>query len=144
MKNVLQLLTAIVRTDGYKTSQFLQYPENTTHISSYIESRGGERKSVFFGAQAFIKDYMMAPITMADIDFAEKVFRKYGVPFNRKGWEIIVNEYGGMLPVEIEAVPEGTFMATGNVQLQIVNTDDRLAWLTSYVETALCNGVKAI
>jgi len=141
MKNILHLLTAIIRTDGYKTSQFLQYPKDTTHISSYIESRGGERESVFFGAQAFIKDYMMNPFTMADINFAEKVFRKYGVPFNRKGWEIIVNEYGGMLPVEIEAAPEGTVMETSNVQLQIVNTDDRLGWLTSYVETALLRGI---
>lgn len=141
MKNVLQLLTAIVRTDGYKPSQFLQHPKGTAFISSYIESRGGEPESVFFGPQAFIKDYMMTPITMADINFAEKVFRKYGVPFNREGWKIIVDEYDGMLPVQIEAIPEGTVIPTGNVQLQIVNTDKRLAWLTSYVETALLRGV---
>lgn len=141
MKNVLQLLTAIVRTDGYKPSQYLQMPKDTTHISSYIESRGGDDESVFFGLQAFIKDYMMTPITQSDIDFAEKVFQKYGVPFNRAGWEIIVNEYAGMLPLEIEAVPEGTVMNTRNVQVQIVNTDPRLFWLTSYVETSLLRAI---
>jgi nicotinic acid phosphoribosyltransferase len=141
MKNILQLLTTIVRTDGYKPSQYLQMPKDTTHISSYIESRGGEEESVFFGLQAYIKDYMTTPITHSDINFAEKVFAKYGVPFNREGWEIIVNEYNGMLPLEIEAVPEGTVMPTHNVQLQITNTDPRLFWLTSYVETALLRAI---
>ena len=141
MKNVLQLLTAITRTDSYKLSQFKQYPADTTHISSYIEARGGERESVFFGLQVFIKDYMMTPVTMVDIDFAEKIFALHGEPFNRAGWEIIVNEYDGMLPLEIEAVPEGTVMPTRNVQVQVVNTDPRLYWLTSYIETAMLRGV---
>lgn len=141
MKNVLQLLTAITRTDSYKLSQFKQYPPDTAYISSYIESRGGEQESVFFGLQAFIKDYMMTPITMADIDIAEKIVKAHGLPFNREGWEIIVNEYNGMLPLEIEAAPEGTVMPTHNIQVQVVNTDPRLFWLTSYIETAMLRGV---
>jgi nicotinamide phosphoribosyltransferase len=122
-------------------SQWTQYPKDTAFISSYIEARGGESISVFFGLQAFIKEYMMNPITMADIDMAEKLITAHGEPFNRAGWEIIVNEYDGMLPVQIEAVPEGTVMPTGNVQVQIVNTDPRLFWLTSYLETAMLRGV---
>jgi nicotinamide phosphoribosyltransferase len=141
MSNVLSLLTAIIRTDSYKLSQWLQYPKDTIRISSYIESRGGEDESVFFGLQAFIKQYMMTPITQADVDRAEKIVLAHGLPFNREGWEIIVNEYGGMLPLEIEAVPEGTVMRTHNVQVQIVNTDPRLFWLTSYVETAMLRGI---
>lgn len=141
MKNVLNLLTTIIRTDSYKLSQWMQYPADTTHISSYIESRGGEDTSVFFGLQAFIKEYMLTPITQADVDRAEKIVLAHGLPFNREGWEIIVNEYGGRLPLEIEAVPEGTVMPTHNVQVQIVNTDPRLFWLTSYVETAMLRGI---
>lgn len=141
MTNVLHLLTAIIRTDSYKLSQWLQYPKDTAYISSYIESRGGEDQSVFFGLQAFIKQYMMTPITMADINRAELIVKAHGLPFNREGWEIIVNEHGGMLPLEIEAVPEGTVMETRNVQVQIVNTDPRLFWLTSYVETAMLRGI---
>jgi nicotinamide phosphoribosyltransferase len=131
----------VTRTDSYKFSQFLQYPKGTTHISSYIESRGGEQKSVFFGLQAFIKEYLMTPITMRDVKRAEHIVQAHGLPFNRAGWEIIVNEYGGKLPVEIQAVPEGTVMETRNVQVQVVNTDPRLAWLTSYIETALLRAI---
>jgi nicotinamide phosphoribosyltransferase len=141
MTNVLNLLTAIIRTDSYKFSQWMQYPSDTAYISSYIESRGGETESVFFGLQAFIKEYMLTPITMKDIDRAEKIVIAHGLPFNREGWEIIVNEHNGMLPVEIEAVPEGTVMPTHNVQVQVVNTDPRLFWLTSYLETAMLRGI---
>jgi nicotinamide phosphoribosyltransferase len=138
MKN---LISTITRTDSYKFSQWNQYPANTTHISSYVESRGGEDKSVFFGLQAFIKEHLLTPITMADITRAERVVTAHGLPFNREGWEIIVNEYGGKLPVEIQAVPEGTVMETHNAQVQVVNTDPRLWWLTSYLETALLRAI---
>lgn len=141
MKNVLSLISTITRTDSYKFSQWNQYPKGTTHISSYIESRGGENESVFFGLQAFIKDYLTTPVTMKDVDRAEKIVTAHGLPFNREGWEIIVNEYEGKLPIEIQAVPEGTVMETHNVQVQVVNTDPRLWWLTSYLETALLRAV---
>jgi nicotinamide phosphoribosyltransferase len=141
MKTALNLTTMVTRTDSYKFSQWAQYPKGTTHISSYIESRGGEPESVFFGLQAFVKEYLMTPITMNDIKRAEHIVQAHGLPFNREGWEIIVNEYGGRLPIEIQAVPEGTVMETRNVQVQVVNTDPRLAWLTSYIETALLRAI---
>jgi nicotinamide phosphoribosyltransferase len=141
MKNALNLTSMVTRTDSYKFSQFLQYPKGTTHVSSYIESRGGEDKSVFFGLQAFIKKYLTTPITMNDVKRAEHIVQAHGLPFNREGWEIIVNEYGGRLPLEIQAVPEGTVMETHNVQVQVVNTDPRLFWLTSYLETALLRAI---
>jgi nicotinamide phosphoribosyltransferase len=83
----------------------------------------------------------MTPITMNDVKRAEQVVQAHGLPFNREGWEIIVNEYGGKLPLEIQAVPEGTVMGTRNVQVQVVNTDPRLFWLTSYIETALLRAI---
>jgi len=141
MKNVLSLISIILRTDSYKFSQWVQYPKGTTHISAYIESRGGEDKSVFFGLQAFIKEHLMTPITMNDVKRAQHIVQAHGLPFNREGWEIIVNEYGGRLPIEIQAVPEGTVMGTRNVQVQVVNTDPRLFWLTSYIETALMRAI---
>lgn len=141
MKNALNLISTITRTDSYKFSQWVQYPKGTTHISSYIESRGGENESVFFGLQAFIKEYLMKPITMNDVKRAEHIVQAHGLPFNREGWEIIVKEYEGKLPIEIQAVPEGTVMGTHNVQVQVVNTDPRLWWLTSYLETALLRAV---
>lgn len=131
----------ILQADSYKASQWVQYPEDTTAISSYIEARGGEDESVFFGLQAFIKEYLLTPITQEDIDEAEAIITAHGEPFNKAGWEIILNEYAGFIPVTIQAAPEGTVMPTKNVQVQVMNNDPRLFWVTSYIETALLRAV---
>jgi len=132
----------ILNVDSYKTSHYLQYPQGAEIVSSYIEARGGEYdKSVFFGLQMFIKAYLTNPITAADIDEADEVLTAHGVPFNREGWEHILTAHGGYLPIEIEAVPEGTVMPVSNVLVQVRNTDPACAWLTSYVETALLRAV---
>ena len=62
------MTSILLNVDSYKASHFLQYPENTTAVSSYIESRGGVFEStVFFGLQMFIKQYLCTPFTQADI-----------------------------------------------------------------------------
>ena len=132
----------ILNTDSYKCSQFRQYPPGTEYVYSYIESRGGAwDRTVFFGLQAFLREYMTTPITQADIDVAERIIAAHGEPFNREGWEYIVREHGGRLPVEIKALPEGTVIETRNVLVSIVNTDPKCYWLTSYLETALLRAV---
>jgi nicotinamide phosphoribosyltransferase len=135
-------LNPILRTDSYKTSHFNQYPKGATRVSSYIEPRGGMfEEAVFFGLQAFIKAYLLTPITGYDVDAAAALYEVHGVPFNREGWKRIVTVHKGYLPIEICAVPEGTVMGVRNVQVQVTNTDPELPWLTSYVETALLRAV---
>ncbi|MES2676556.1 MAG: nicotinate phosphoribosyltransferase [Pseudomonadota bacterium] len=132
----------ILNTDSYKTSHFVQYPEGAEYVSSYIESRGGVYPAtIFFGLQMFIKQYLSKPITLADIDEAEAICTAHGVPFNRAGWTHILNAHAGLLPLHIEAVPEGTLVPTGNVLVQVINTDPTCPWLTSYIETALLRAV---
>ena len=135
-------MNIILNTDSYKASHYLQYPKGTEHVFSYIESRGGEYDhTVFFGLQAFIKEYLTKPITAADINEAEEVFTLHGLPFNRAGWEHILNNHNGFLPIEINAVKEGTVVPVKNVLVTVVNTDPKLPWLTSYIETALLRAI---
>jgi nicotinamide phosphoribosyltransferase len=132
----------ILNSDSYKYSQFNQYPPGTTYIYSYIESRGGTYDTtVFFGLQAFIKEYLMEPITMAMINEAEEIILAHGEPFNRAGWEYIVDKLDGKLPIEIKAAPEGTVIPTRNVLATIVNTDPNCFWLTSFLETAILRAI---
>ena len=103
----MNLKNLILNTDGYKFSHFLQYPPNTRIANSYIESRGGDFDNlIFFGLQMFIKDYLMTPITQEDIEEAEEVITNYGLPFNKEGWQYILDQYRGYLPLTIEALPE--------------------------------------
>ena len=131
----------ILLTDSYKVSHHVQYPKNTTKVFSYFESRGGKFKStVFFGLQYFIKRYLTKPITMKDINDAASVYKEhFGTDklFNREGWEYILREHDGFLPVRIRAVPEGSRIPTHEVLMTVENTDPKCFWLTNYLETLL-------
>lgn len=132
----------ILNTDSYKVSMFKQYPAGTTGVYSYIESRGGRYdETVFFGLQAFIKEYLLDPITQADIDIADEVLTAHGEPFNREGWEYILRVHNGYLPVVIKAVPEGTVVPVKNVLATIENTDPECFWLTTWLETSLLRAI---
>ena len=132
----------ILNADSYKFSQWNQYPEGTEYVYSYIESRGGKfDTTVFFGLQAFIQEYLTTPVTMDMIDEAEAIITAHGEPFNREGWEYIVRQHGGKLPVQINAVPEGTVIPVKNIMASIINTDPKCYWLTSFLETALLRAV---
>ncbi len=132
----------IINTDNYKHCHYPLYPKGTTHVSSYIESREGVFPvTMFVGLQCFLRDYLMRPITLEDIDEAEFVVREQGMHFNRYNCLGILNDHGGYLPVEIEAVPEGTVLPPRNVLVQIINTDPKYFWATSFFETALLRAV---
>jgi nicotinamide phosphoribosyltransferase len=131
----------ILNTDSYKVTQYKGYPAGTTKIYSYFESRGGLfNETVFFGLQYLLQTYLTKPVTMADIDEAEEIFKLHfgdATLFNRSGWEYIVKVHDGCLPVKIKAVPEGTSVKTSNVLMTVENTDPNCFWLTNYLETIL-------
>ena len=131
----------ILQSDSYKYSHHIQIPAGTEYITSYGEARGSDdsdyRRVLNFGMQMFIKKYLTTPITQADVDEAEAIITAHGEPFNKEGWQIIVDEFNGKLPISIEAAPEGLTIPLKNALWQVTNTDPRFAWLTSFVETML-------
>lgn len=132
----------ILNIDSYKASHYLQYPPQTEFVSSYIESRGGKfSKGLFFGLQAFLKEYLSTPITVAHINEAEDILTQHGLPFCRENWLYILEKHQGKLPLRIQAVAEGEIVSTQNVLCQVINTDPNCAWLTSYMETAILRAV---
>ena len=132
----------IIDVDNYKHCHYSLYPPGTEYVSSYIESRGGDLPSTMFvGLQAYLREYLMRPITLEDIDEAEFIEREQGMHFNRENWLGILNDHDGFLPVEIEAVPEGTVLPPKNVLVQLINTDPKYFWATSFFETSLLRAV---
>lgn len=131
----------ILATDAYKQTHWKQYPAGTSHIYSYLESRGGQfDKTVFYGLQILLKKYFEGivveqwMIEEAD-EFCKKMFGfDY---FNRAGWQRIVDVHGGKLPIRIKAVPEGTVVPLHNVLITVENTDPEIPFITNFVETLL-------
>jgi nicotinamide phosphoribosyltransferase len=131
------LNSVIIDTDAYKVSMFLQYPPDTEYVSSYLEARKNPWKTVtWYGLQHILKELTVL-VTPADVEFAKLYWEAQGEPFNYEGWMIIATELGGKLPLRIQAAPEGAVMKSNNVMVQIVNTDPRFFWLTTWVETPI-------
>jgi len=136
----------ILNADSYKSSHYLQYPPEAEVTSFYVEARPDREGSpfphiLFFGLQAFLKEYLAHPISAADIEEAREVLTAHGLPFNEAGWRAILDRHGGFLPLDIEALPEGSVVPRGTALVQIHNTDPSLPWLPSYVETALLRAI---
>jgi nicotinamide phosphoribosyltransferase len=136
-----KLNSIILNTDSYKCSMNSQYPAGTEYVYSYIESRGGKYdRTEFLGVQALAK-YLAEPITQEQIDYAEKIWTLHGEPFNRAGWQYILDKHNGKLPLRIRAAREGLIIPTKNVLCTIENTDPRCFWLTTWVETAALRAI---
>ena len=98
-------------------------------------------KTIFFGLQYFLKQYLEGPaFNQADIDeadqFLPQVFGRNDV-FDKAKFQYILDKYDGHLPVKIKAVKEGTAVPTGNIIMTIENTDPECYWLPNFLETLL-------
>lgn len=140
------ILNMILNTDSYKLSHYRQYPPGTSNQFSYVEARGTDLewedpKVVFFGLQAFMKEYLTEKITHEHIDQAKPIVEAHGFDFNELDWRYIVNKYNGVLPLKIRAVREGTAVSLSNIMASVEVTDSRAFWLTSYIETAFLRAI---
>lgn len=138
----------IFQADSYKYSHFRLFPNGTTNNFSYIEARGFDKdfwrtepEVVFFGLYAFLVEHLSNAITKEDVTKAKKLIESHGLPFNETDFNIIVDEYNGYLPIEITALPEGSVVNVGQPMLTVKATDDRFAWLASFVETSILRSI---
>ena len=129
-------------TDSYKVTHHYFYPKGTEKIYSYLESRVGAEfnKTIFYGLQYIAKKYLEgAVVTQEKIDEADSLIASHigeGI-FNKSGWQYILDEHDGHLPIEIKAVGEGTPVDVGNALMTVENTDDKSYWLPNYLEPLL-------
>jgi len=133
----------ILDTDSYKQSHHLQDPPGTTHKSFYITARGNpdtDCEVAFLGLQPYIENMR---INAQNIEEAQDVIPKHipGLEFNFDGWQTILNEFDGFLPIAIDALPEGTVVERGTPMLQTHNTDPRFPWLCGHQETRMLRSI---
>ena len=137
-RNILKL------TDSYKFTHWDMMPVDTEASFAYFESRKGAMfdETVFFGLQAIIIENLLGKVvTREKIEDAARLSKAHFGDenrFNRKGWEYILNEFDGCLPVRIKSIPEGTPVTVSNVLMTVENLGGPLtAFLTNHLETIL-------
>lgn len=148
MTTILSTRNPIQSADCYKFSHPFMITRDVTGLTSYIEARhhdaiwaDDETKVLFFGLQIYIRDYLATPITMEDVDRAARHAKSAMIPFHREMWEYVVTTYGGVLPIKIQALPEGTPVKPGIPLVQITSMDTKYPGLISVVETSLLRAI---
>ncbi len=142
--NAVNFASPVFDTDSYKLSHYKQYPEGTTNVSSYIEARspwGDTKYNVFFGLQIELAKLQGQVVTQQDLDEAVEMLTEHGFEINADGWQYIIDKHNGMLPVQIDALDEGTLVPVSVPQLRIKATDPECIWLVSYLETRLLRAI---
>ena len=146
-------LNPFLLTDFYKLTHILQYRSELRELTSYLTPRGSRLKDidkvVFFGLSAYVHSYV--------VENFNKNF------FNRPWWdscnevkEVLKEGLGysdemidktldnlhalhelGYLPVEINAVAEGTLVPMGVPCVEIKSTNPQFFWVGQALEASL-------
>lgn len=146
---------AISQKDFYKTDHRRQYPEGTSMVYSNFTPRSDrlcqipakytENKVVWFGLQAFIKDFLIEEYnrTFFNIPKEQAVGRYKRRLDTSLGEGSVPMEHIealhdlGYLPLEIRSLPEGSRVNIGVPTLTIRNTHDEFFWLVNDLETVM-------
>lgn len=133
----------ILDTDSYKFAHHRLNPPGTLYKNSYIEARGGAfGYTVFNGLQYYIMSALLSMDLWNDYKEAKDIIDAHMGPgvFNGEQWKRLA-EGSGTIPLEIEALPEGTCVPHGTPMVQVRNTDPTMPWLPAYIETAMLRAV---
>lgn len=139
----------LLQTDSYKLTHWKQYPKDAEVVYSYLMPRGAVQGEAIHHVNIvnssmltyYLRTYLQGQLfDMDDIieaeQFCDDHFGKKGY-FNRAGWEHILKEHNGRIPVKIKALPEGMIVPIGNPLMTVENTDERVPWITNYIESLL-------
>lgn len=140
-------------TDFYKLTHILQYRPELRELTSYLTPRGsrlkGVDKVVFFGLSAYVHSYVVENFNKNffnrpwwDSCNEVKEVLKEGLGYSD---EMVANTINnlydlhelGYLPVEINAVPEGTLVPMGVPCLEIKSTNPQFFWVGQALEASL-------
>lgn len=144
---------SLLANDFYKTTHLMQFHPEIATLTSYLTPRGSRlsttNKMVWFGIQGFIQKYLVEdfrdnffnkPFTEIADEFHECLERGLGYSAERvdSTLEKIKELHElGYLPVEINALPEGTIVPMGVPALEIRTTKPGFAWVGQALESLL-------
>ena len=140
-------------TDFYKLTHILQYRPELRELTSYLTPRGsrlkGIDKVVFFGLSAYVHSYVVENFNKNFFNRTwEEVFEEiYDVLTNGLGYTFPMKDRTckeiqslhelGYLPVEINAVAEGTLVPMGVPCVEIKSTNPKFFWVGQALEASL-------
>lgn len=125
--------------DAYKLGHMCQYPSDTEFVYSVFQLRSNKtfKQVPIVGLQYLIKEYLTQPILKEDVHELIQEMIAMGIyhpKVERKLYDLVDLGY---LPIEIEAIPEGSIVDSPNAICTISNTVEGFHWCVGLVETLL-------
>ena len=140
---------ALLLSDTYKQCHDRMYPKGLKKLVSYWVPRKSmlekQDKMVFFGLQAFVKNYLLEYFKENFFDLSEEeLLALYQGSMNVQIGEgnydldkVVKLHKLGYLPLEIRALPEGTLVPMNVPCIELTNTHEDFAWLVQWIECIL-------
>lgn len=141
-------MNPLLYTDSYKLLHRTIAPPNTSLLYSNFTPRGsrdGFNNVIFFGLQYLLKEYLIDQFRYNFFNQSKskvlKEYKEYILPFaGNADVDHIAQLYDlNYLPIEIKALPEGSFVPSRIPVLTVRNTHPDFFWLTNYLETLISN-----
>lgn len=140
-------------TDFYKLTHILQYRPELRELTSYLTPRGsrlkGVNKVVFFGLSAYVHSYVVENFRenffTRNFEYCEREIREVlelGLGYTAEMIDKTIEHFRalhnlGYLPVEINAVSEGTLVPMGVPCVKIKSTNPEFFWVGQALEASL-------
>ena len=143
---------ALNSKDSYKIDHISQYPKGITEVYSNLTARSPAHQNVpvngviFVGMSIFIQDYLVREWNQTFfyrnkdeviLSYARRVKGILGVDIDYK--HIAALHDLGYLPIEIKALPEGSYVPYRVPMMTIRNTHPDFAWVTNMLECVISN-----
>lgn len=141
MLELIKPFNIILWCDTYKLSHWEEIPGQTKKLLAAVVARKGlpYTDEIVAVGQTFLAEvFSKARLTQEMIDEAELEVNEQGYAFNRLGWEYILRQYDGRIPLTMFGVEEGRVVKPQTPILDVtVLDDDNLAWLVPYFEPVI-------
>ena len=84
---------------------------------------------IVYGVKGVVEEIVRRPITQSMLDFAREFYQhRANVPFfNEEKWQQVIDKHRGVLPFEIDALPDGTAALPGDPLIRITGPNELVA-----------------
>lgn len=101
-----------------------------------------DSRMVFYGLTEFVRNHLTKPVTEEDIeksiDFMSTANSFGGsLKFNPEPWRRVVREFGGFLPVRIQALPEGSTFFPNEPVIQVTSLAEGFGEMAAHIEAIM-------
>jgi len=124
----------LLLTDVYNLSH-QELKIDTSYEVSHIYNRS--RPMVLYGLNEIVTTLLNTKVEVDMIMDAEVLARKMGMKFPTKMWMRVVEEFKGWIPLQVQALPDGTWVPKGTPFAQVKNTEEGMGELVTWWEAVL-------